>query len=302
MPTGEPPARRRQRIGAYAVILREGRILLTRLSHGEVADERWTLPGGGVEFGEDPREAAVREVHEETGLDAEVAEHGRVYTVHRTGQRAGEPFEFHALRIVYEGWVPPDSPEPHVVEVGGSTIDARWFPLEDVVSGRVPVVGLVTEALANHLPLRRQRLAVKALVERAGSVLLARLSPSAVETGRWTLPGGGVDHGESPEIALVREVEEETGLRATVGALVSVFDQHFTGTAPDGRLEDFHAVNLIYAATVAETGEPRVVEVDGTTDAVAWVPRTDIVEGVLPVTAVVRFALDLGEEGGPSGH
>ena len=78
MPTGEPPARRRQRIGAYAVILREGRILLTRLSHGEVADERWTLPGGGVEFGEDPREAAVREVYEETGLDAEVAEPGRI--------------------------------------------------------------------------------------------------------------------------------------------------------------------------------------------------------------------------------
>jgi ADP-ribose pyrophosphatase YjhB (NUDIX family) len=195
--------------------------------------------------------------------------------------------------MVFEGWVPPEAPEPHVVEVDGSTVDARWHAVEEVLAGSVPVVPMVKAALAAHLPLRRQRLAAKALVRRGDRVLLARLSSYAVETGSWTLPGGGVDHGESPERALVREVEEETGLRATVGALLGVNDKHITGNAPDGRFEDFHAVNLVYAAEVADDAEPRVVEVDGTTDAVAWLPIADIEAGLVPVTDIVRYALAL---------
>jgi ADP-ribose pyrophosphatase YjhB (NUDIX family) len=163
--------------------------------------------------------------------------------------------------------------------------------LDEVLSGRLPVVHLVHDALAVHLPAKRQRLAAKALIRRGDEVLLARLSALAVETGRWTLPGGGVDHGESPETALLREVEEECGLRPTVRSLVGVHDVHLTGNAPDGRLEDFHAVNLVYEAEVPDDAEPVVREVDGTTDEVAWVSVADIASGDVPVTDLVRFAL-----------
>jgi len=67
-----------------------------------------------------------------------------------------------------------------------------------------------------------QRLAAYALVvDEAGRVLLSR------ETGRgrsglWLLPGGGVEHGEHPEQAVIREVREETGLEVRVGALREV--------------------------------------------------------------------------------
>lgn len=283
----EPP--RRQRVGAYAVVLQRGRVLLSRLAPYLAPEERWTLPGGGVEFGEHPRDAVVREVHEETGLTAEVGDHAWIDSfVRNAGER-----QLHSVRLVFEGWVPTDSPEPRVVEVDGSTVDARWHAVEDVLGGRVPVVPMVTAALEAHLPLQRQRLAAKALVRRGDTVLLARLSSRAVESGRWTLPGGGVDHGEPPARALVRELAEETGLSATVGALLGVNDKHLTGNAPDGRYEDFHAVNLVYAAQVPEDIEPRVVESDGTTDAVAWVAVADIEADVVPVTDIVRFALAL---------
>ena len=59
-----------------------------------------------------------------------------------------------------------------------------------------------------------------------------------------------------------------------MGDLLDVHDLHFAGTAPSGRHEDFHGIHLIFAATVAADAEPRVVEVDGTTDAVAWVSRS----------------------------
>ena len=121
-------------------------------------------------------------------------------------------------------------------------------------------------------------------------MLLTRLSSSAAHPGRWTLPGGGVDHGEHPSVALAREVEEECGLACEVGALLGVHDTHFSGTAPSGRIEDYHGVHLVYRASVAD-GEPRVVEVDGTTDAVAWVPTTRIASGEVDVLDVVTYAL-----------
>ena len=283
---------KRQRVAAYAVILRDGRILLSRLAPTVTSEELWTLPGGGLDHGEDPRDAVVREVREETGLDAVVGETARVYSAHLPGVwRDGRRVDAHALRIVYDGWVPLDSPEPRVLEVDGSTMEAAWQPVDDVVAGRVPVVPLVIEALAVHQPFRHQRLGAYALAVRGDDVLLVRISGRGFHTGSWTLPGGGVDHGEAPRTAVVREMREECGIDCTVGDLVAVHDDHFSGTAPSGRYEDFHSVALVFAVTLADGAEPRLAEVDGTTDAVAWVPRADIESGALPVLDLVTVAL-----------
>lgn len=286
-------------MAAYAVILRvrsgQVEILLSRLAPRVSRTELWTLPGGGVDHGEDPRDALIREVHEEAGLLAVVGDRARVYSAHmpRT-PRDGQLVDAHAIRLVYEGWVAPDAPAPHVVEVDGSTVEAAWKPLADVESGAVPVSSVVAEALADHQPFRKQRVAAYAVVTRRGDtadeVLLTRLSPTAAHPGRWTLPGGGVDHGEHPATALAREVEEECGLACDVGDLLGVHDTHFSGTAPSGRIEDYHGVHLVYAATLAD-GEPSVVEQDSTTDAVAWVPLPDIGSGDVPVLEVVTYAL-----------
>ena len=283
---------KRQRVAAYAVILREDRILLSRLSPSVSRGELWTLPGGGLDHGESPRDAVVREVHEETGLSAEVGETARVYSAHLPGVwRDGHRVDAHALRIVYDGWVPVDAPEPHVVEVAGSTVDAAWVPVREVLDGTVPVVPLVVEALADHRPTSVQRVAAYALVRRAGHVLLTRISARGFHSGQWTLPGGGIDHGESPRAALAREVLEECGVPCTVGELLDVHDLHLGGTAPSGRDEDFHGVHLIFGATVPEGVEPRVTEVDGTTDAVAWAPVAELGTEAWPVLELVTHAL-----------
>ncbi|UYM03736.1 NUDIX domain-containing protein [Solicola gregarius] len=142
-------------------------------------------------------------------------------------------------------------------------------------------------------PVRRQRVAAYARVIRDGAVLLTRISRRGHPAGAWTLPGGGVDHGESPRDALVREVYEETGLRAEVGALLDVHDTHFTGMAPTGTLEDYHGIHLVFAATVPDDEPLRVTETDGTTDAVRWVRLADVADQ--PVLEVVGFALGLSD-------
>lgn len=282
----------RQRVAAYAVILRDGDILLSRLAASVTPDELWTLPGGGLDHGEDPRDAVVREIHEETGLEATVGETARVYSAHLPGVwREGRRVDAHALRIVYDGWVPVDAPAPRVLEVGGSTVEAAWKPVSAVLDGSVPVAAMVLEALADHRPSQLQRLAAYAFVTRDAELLLTRISPRGHHSGSWTLPGGGVEHGESPRSAVVREVREECGVEAAIGELLTVHDVHFEGTAPSGRREDFHGVHLVFEATIPEDAEPRVAETGGTTDAVAWVPLTTLEAGDLPVLDVVTEAL-----------
>ena len=255
--------------------------------------ELWTLPGGGIDHGEDPRDAVIREIREETGLDAVVGEQARVYSAHMPhARRDGRRSDYHALRIVYDAWVPPDAPEPRVVEVDGSTVDAAWHPLADVLDGTVPTVPMVTQALEDWAPFRMQRVGAYAFIRRDDDVLLVRFSAKGFHTGSWSLPGGGIDHGERPTAALVREVQEECGVEADVGDLVHVYDQHFSGTAPSGRFEDFHAVSLVFEATVPDDAAPRVVEVDGTTDAVEWVPLREVTDGTRPVLDVVHEALE----------
>lgn len=121
----------RVRIGVYGVCLDSGHVLLTQLWDRDPAPGRWTLPGGGMEFGEEPRETLVREFYEETGLIPEV---GPVVDVLAFLPRP----DFHVIQIVYEVEA---RGEPRVIEENGSTVDARWVAtatLDDI-----PTVDLV---------------------------------------------------------------------------------------------------------------------------------------------------------------
>jgi ADP-ribose pyrophosphatase YjhB (NUDIX family) len=122
----DPPPERVQRVAAYGLARDGDRVLLTRLRRGAEAG-RWTLPGGGLEFGERPRDAVVRELREETGLDVAVGDllDGDA-ELHRD-LRAGRRWEAHAVRFLYAVTVLGGT--LGVVEIDGSTDDARWWPV-----------------------------------------------------------------------------------------------------------------------------------------------------------------------------
>ncbi len=68
------------------------------------------------------------------------------------------------------------------------------------------------------------RIAVRGLIEREGCfLLLKRSKPARGELGYWELPGGGLDFGESPEQALHREIDEETGLTVSIAEPLCVW-------------------------------------------------------------------------------
>ncbi|MEV6948506.1 NUDIX hydrolase [Streptomyces sp. NPDC051172] len=135
--------RRKLRVAAYAICVRDDQLLLARWTDGRGRPE-WTLPGGGVEHGEDPYDAALREVEEETGYHVDLTALLGVDSIRRTAPRSfGRSVEHHGIRLVYEGRVAGGELRH---EVGGSTDMAAWHPLETVPGLRR--VALVDAGLA----------------------------------------------------------------------------------------------------------------------------------------------------------
>lgn len=125
-------------------------------------------------------------------------------------------------------------------------------------------------------PLVRQRIAAYALVSSSRGLLATQFSDQTHVAGQWGLPGGGVDCGEEPCDTVVREAMEETGQRITPEALVDVQSDHWIGRAPNGVLEDFHAIRLVYRAHCTAPTDPVVHDVGGTTAAAMWVSWDDV--------------------------
>jgi ADP-ribose pyrophosphatase YjhB (NUDIX family) len=100
------------RLGAVAAVIDGGKVLLTKREDFEV----WCLPGGGIEEGESPAQAAAREALEETGLEVEVT--------HLIGTHVRQSWQDGlACLMVYAARVTGGAlrPDPHEV------LEARFF-------------------------------------------------------------------------------------------------------------------------------------------------------------------------------
>jgi len=162
-----PPGR--TRVGGYALCTDDvGRVLLTRLSAIEVDVGAWTLPGGGIDFGEHPDDAVIRELAEETGLVGEIDEIAGVFSHVYRRSRAAQGADLHFLGIVY-----------HVRLVGGELRDetdgttdaARWFRREELDEVRLVEIAHFGVELAFARATER---AAKHTTARAGARAPAR--------------------------------------------------------------------------------------------------------------------------------
>lgn len=135
-----------------------------------------------------------------------------------------------------------------------------------------------------------QRVSGYAVVRSSRGVLLTCASSRTSTQGQWGLPGGGLEPGESADEAAVREVWEETGQSIELQQPLQVLTDHWIGRAPDGRVENFHAVRIVYAARCERPSEPIVHDIGGTTESARWVTEDDLAG--LRLTGWVRPLLD----------
>ncbi|MFF5080154.1 NUDIX domain-containing protein [Actinoplanes sp. NPDC000266] len=133
--------------------------------------------------------------------------------------------------------------------------------------------------------------AYAAASDPAGRVLLARIASGYPGAGRWHVPGGGTDHGETPEVALAREVFEETGQHGRVTGLVEISHRYDpAAVGPEGVPVDWHVIRVLFRVEVDTPTEPVVKEVDGSTAEARWFTLAEARRLALTEPAAVAVA------------
>jgi ADP-ribose pyrophosphatase YjhB (NUDIX family) len=128
----------RIRLGSYAWCERDDAVLLTRIAPRGPGAGEWTLPGGGLDFGEDPAAGAVREVREETGYEVAT---GALLGIHSAILEPGETISGHRLHVVHVVYRATITGGELQQEFEGSTDLAAWIPFGDLDA--LPSVDLV---------------------------------------------------------------------------------------------------------------------------------------------------------------
>jgi ADP-ribose pyrophosphatase YjhB (NUDIX family) len=255
----------------------------------------WSLPGGAVDHGENPYDTVVRETAAETGLSVAVTGLRDVLADMRALPHRG--ITIHTDRVIYEVTVRGGM---LVNRVGQPTDLVRWHapdeaevqplrPFTAIVLGLPPAPVDPRPEDPPEFPSfyavpgpdglhRAQRFAAYAVAtDSGGRVLLTLIADGYPGGGRWHLPGGGTEYGEQPGVALIRELEEETGQRGELVELLGVASHRDAASlGPEGYPIDWHGVRAFYRVAVDRPSSPSVADAGGSTAEARWFAPADL--------------------------
>lgn len=126
---------------------------------------------------------------------------------------------------------------------------------------------------------------VRGVVFHHDKILLVR---EKLDGGRWTLPGGWADVGESPGLATEREIQEEAGYQARAVKLLALYDRNKHGHPP----YIFHAYKAFFRCELLDEKQNLIANVE--TEESGWfredeLDRLELSIGRVTLTQLQRF-------------
>ena len=251
-------------VGAIIENVESGLILIEqRSSNQDWHPNEWEIGYGRIDQFEDPETGLKREMREELGVtDLEIKQVFSVWHIYRGLKKAendliGMTFycQTHTTEIQLSDehqayrWVTPEK-ACQLIQIDGIRRDVERFiqlkQQQKVSTGR-DVIGVGAGAL---------------LLNDQNEVLLSQRGPLAKnERGKWEIPGGQIEFGETMEEGLKREVKEELGIEIEIVKMMEVYDH----ILPD---EHQHWVSPTFICRIVK-GEPTIRE-PGKSDRIGW--------------------------------
>lgn len=252
-------------VGAAAIVVNDkNEILLQQRADNGL----WGIPGGGIEPSEEPAQAAVREVYEETGLEVEAVKLVGVFGGEQQQVEFANGDTLVYVSITFEchvigGEIKPDPDE---------TKDVCWVAIDDLPENFVPVHHRrIAAYVRGEMPYfvvpetfrERENSYVEDIRKRIGNTLIMMpgcdvlvfneagqlLVQKRGDDGQWNLPGGIYEPSEEPAETAMREVYEETGLLVRPTRLVGVYGgEDFIHSYPNGDKIAF--IDIVFVAEI----------------------------------------------------
>lgn len=243
--TIQPPSSFSPKASVAACYLEcEGKLLLLRRSLSKKEGGLWGVPAGKLELGETPLQAVIRELEEETGICQEadsMQDLGCLFI-----RKPGIDYTYHMFRISLS--TPPN------VRLNEENDAYRWTPAHELET--LPLMAGGRAAYLRYcqaLPGAKKRTNASVssylILKKNDAILLGLRQNTGYCDGMWSFPAGHVEEGEPASAAMVRETEEEIGIRLDPSDLEAVHIMHrqsnrlnidifFTCTKWEGEIEN----------------------------------------------------------------
>lgn len=258
------------RYGVYGIILRDSSILLGQKKSGPYKG-RWGLPGGAIEFGEDPETTLKRELSEEAALAVGQLKLLYIATTIGEYEEQEESYKFHQIGMIYQVTgitsIPDRNPEEEV----------RWVDPSKLKEEEL--TPFAKEAVQKLIPLQsktwRPKNGIRAktigIAKQHDKILVCEVLDDQGMLKGWCPLGGGIEYGETAEEALKRELMEELGTTIEILGSATICENMYEHYGTKGHEIVFAFPIKLNNPDLYETKRFQIYEDSGTAHWAEWI-------------------------------
>lgn len=265
------PAAEHLKIGVCVVLRDADNKILLGKRKNVLGEGTWGLPGGHQKIGESIFECAKREVFAEVGIELKSMVLLDISEVVHTG------LNYQLVELGYESkeWEGIFELKQHKYAEEWRFFDLHELP-DQIFEPHLPIITKIkpkAQTLFSYIQ-NDFKIAVATFVENSKGELLMGLRKDEMDKGNWAVPGGHLDVGETLEECALRELYEETLIKAQVAIQFGYVEQPMT-------LSNKHYLHFGYLVRDLDNEEPTVGEPEDI-EKWAWFSIENIPHNIAP--------------------